>query len=171
VFGRLVCPGVKVAALRFRLIINVVCVWSHARLIPISSRRRSGHSASTPQILSAPLTRPEEAQVEAERPGELIAPGLRFAHAMTREPRTVAPHHDISARQRTGARLSDRYARALKLRIDGTRGSACLQSDGRRSEGVFSRDILKASPDPPGSRSSAIGKLFGPSRGLVRLRL
>src|ERR1700730_3336450 len=132
--------GSKVAALRFRLIINVVCVWSHARLIPISSSRRSGHSASTPQILSAPLTRPEEAQVEAERPGELIAPGLVFAHAMTREPRTVAPHHDISARQRTGARLSDRYARALKLRIDGTRGSACLQSDGRRSEGVFSRD-------------------------------
>jgi hypothetical protein len=33
---------------------------------------------------------PRPIDPEAEQPRELIAPGLRFAHAMTREPRTVA---------------------------------------------------------------------------------
>lgn len=58
-----------------------------------------------------------EGQVEAGRPGELIAPGLQFAHAMIREPRGH-PHNDIPARQHNGARLSV-YAPEIELKLLG----------------------------------------------------
>ena len=48
-------------------------------------------------------------------------------------------NHSVSAHQRNGARVSDRYARARELRIDRTCGCASRRNDGRGSVALFPR--------------------------------